>query len=265
VHMMPYPAVDDAQIDDALEAQIDCVIRTKNLGLNLRNGAQVKVRQPLGDLTVRPASEADRAVLADAHFAAQVLEECNVKALTLIEDEGTLATVTLKANFKALGPRYGKQMKAIAAHIAQADAGAVSDGIAGEGYAFDVDGEEVLLVSGDVQVAYEGPENLAFGAEGGAFAALNVEITPALAAEGIARDFNRLAQDQRREMDLEVSDRILVTYVASDRIAGAIAAHGDYLSDELLADDLRRADSLEGGGHGKVAGEAVQVSVARSS
>ncbi len=265
VHLLDYPTVDEGRIDAELEPQTACVIRTKNLGLRLRNLSRVKIRQPLGELIVRPANQAEAAVLRDEHFAAQVLEECNIKALRLIADESELASLRIKPNFKALGPRYGKHMKAIAAHINQSEPEAITAGIAGGGYRFTAgDGSLISLEKGDVLEAYEGPEHLTFGTEDGAFAALDTRITPELEAEGIARDFNRLAQDQRKAQDLLVSDRITVSFLASDRIAAAIAGHGQMLSESLLADRIERVEALEDGADGKIGGEKVQVHVARS-
>jgi len=265
VHLEDYPQVDPDRVDAQLEAQIDCVIRTKNLGLSLRNSARVKVRQPLGELHVRAASATDAAVLSDPHFAAQVLEECNVKALTLIADEATLAKVNIKANFKALGPRYGKHMKEIAAHLGQADPGIVAAAVADQGYRFTAgDGTEILIEKGDVATSHEGPAHLMFDTGDGAFAALDTRITPELEAEGIARDFNRLAQDQRKALDLAVSDRIHVQFSASDRIAEALSTHQSMLQNELLAESIERVETMEAPATGKTGGEQVSLAVTRA-
>jgi len=265
VHLWPYPQVDQDRVDRELEAQIDCVIRTKNLGLSLRNVARVKVRQPLGQLWVRPTDNADRTILSDAHFVAQILEECNVKSLGLIESESELATLTIKPAFKSLGPRYGKQMKAIAAHLNQADPSEVAAAVAADGYRFTVpDGTEIEIGPPDIQQVFEGPEHLVFGVDQGAFAALDKTITPVLQAEGFARDFNRLAQDQRKSQDLEVSDRIRIAFVSSDTIAEAISTHQAYLCQELLADGIERVESLEQCEKGKVGGESIQILVQKS-
>jgi isoleucyl-tRNA synthetase len=261
VHLQDFPAVDPTRVDGALETQIDCVIRTKNLGLSLRNAARLKIRQPLGELLVRAANDAERAVLADTHFAEQVLEECNVKALKLIEDEGELAKTIIKPNFKALGPRYGKYMKEIAAHIGSADA----DALAAGGYAFAAaDGTQIAFEGGDLLIAHEGPDHLVFGSADGAFAALDTRITPALEAEGIARDFNRLAQDQRKALDLDVSDRITVRFAASDRIAAALDAHTSMLCEELLAESIERVETIDEAMTGKTGGESVSLVIARA-
>lgn len=261
VHLQDFPRVDPARVDAELETQVDCVIRTKNLGLSLRNTARVKIRQPLGELLIRPANEAERSVLTDPHFAGQVLEECNIKGLKLIEDEATLVRTLIKANFKALGPRYGKYMKEIAAHIAQADTDALSAGA----YRFNAaDGAEIVFEDGDLLITHQGPDHLVFDTADDAFAALDTRISPTLEAEGIARDFNRLAQDQRKAIDLAVSDRIVVQFEASERIATALATHKSMLLTELLADSIERAELSEDATEGKTGGEQLKIVVRKA-
>lgn len=263
VHLTDYPKPDPALVDDELEAQIECVIRTKNLALSLRNEAGVRARQPLGRLLVRPRDKNDRAVLAEPRFAEQILEECNIKHLELIEDESELVSYEVRPNFKRLGPRYGKHMKAIAAHVGAADPEAVRAALASGSWSFEIDGETVELEPADVDVLAKGPEGLVVAQEAGVFAALDTTITPELEREGIARDFNRQAQDRRKAMDLAVSDRIRVSYSASDRIAEAITEHDGFLAQELLADAIVRADTLEADTV-KIGGESVTLVVTRA-
>lgn len=262
IHLNPYPQVDTALIDEELESSIETVIFVKNLALSLRSQSKVKTRQPLGTLLVRPRNETDRRVLGDSHFADQVLEECNVKKIELITDEGALVTTQVKANFKALGPKYGKQMKKIASHLATADSVVIQEAFAGGGsYQFDLDGSAIEITSEDVELSHEGPDHLTFLADQGAFVALDTTITPELELEGIARDFNRHVQERRKERDLEVSDRIRVTFQASDRIADAVAKHDSFLRQELLAQDITRVETLDEGSDVKVGGEPVRVDV----
>ncbi len=120
VHLTEYPKVDSALVDEALEQSIEAVIRLKNLALHLRTQSKVKIRQPLSTLQVRPRDAADRKVLENPDYASQILEEANIKQLTLIEDETTLVSVRLKPDAKKIGPRAGKYLKAIAQALEQA-------------------------------------------------------------------------------------------------------------------------------------------------
>ena len=264
VHLTDYPRADDSRVDEVLERRIDAVIRTKNIALALRNQANVRARQPLGKVIVRPRDAHDREVLADPHFRDQVLEEINVKTLELIEDESGLVTREVKPNFPVLGPRYGKHMKAIAAQLAAADPAEVERAVQGDGFRFEVDGDPIVLVRGDVEVRLRGAPHLAVLADAGTFAALDTTISAELEQEGMARDFNRQAQNQRKELDLRVGERIRVLYRGSPRVAAAIDAHAAWLAQELLADALGRVDGDLAGIEIKVGGEPVTLSIERA-
>jgi isoleucyl-tRNA synthetase len=261
VHLTPYPQVDASLIDEALEHAIDAVIRIKNLALSLRTQSKVKTRQPLSTLYVRPRDTADRKVLENSDYAAQILEEANLKYLALLEDEKTLVTVRLKPDAKKLGPRAGKHLKAIAAILAQADPAVV---LKGGLYAIDVEGQTFELTPEEIVVSYEGPANLTCTAGEGTFMALDTQLTPELLQEGAARDFNRLVQDLRKVLGLQISDRIVVTFVASDKSAAAIETHAEYLRNELLAERLERRETIEGGARLTLAGEEIIVSVEKA-
>src|SRR5262249_13774148 len=109
------------------------------------------------------------------------------------------------------------------------------------------DGQTFELSADDIQIAFEGPANLKCSLEQDTFMALDTTITPELAQEGLARDFNRLVQDQRKAMNLNISDRIVVIYSAAPLVAEAIAAHSEYLRNELLAERLVADGIAEGG------------------
>jgi isoleucyl-tRNA synthetase len=261
VHLTTYPQVDEGLIDEALEQSIEAVIRLKNLALNLRTQSRVKIRQPLGTLYVRPKDDADRRVLESSEYAGQILEEINLKHLALIEDEATLVKVRFKPDAKKLGPRAGKSLKAIAQALEQADAGLLRRG---GPYSVTADGQVLELTPDEIVVSYEGPANLKCSLEQGTFMALDTTLTPELLREGLARDFNRLIQDQRKAMNLEISDRIRVTYWASPRIMEAIGAHEEYLSSELLAERLEPNPDLPQGVKLSLGGEEILVTLTRA-
>ncbi len=261
VHLTAYPQVDESRIDEALEKSIEAVIRIKNLALNLRTQSKVKIRQPLGTLYVRPKDDADRQVLENFDSAAQILEEANIKKLTLIEDEASLVKIRLKPDAKRLGPRAGKNLKAVAQALGEADPKEV---LKGGNYTVQVDGGSIELTPEDIVISYEGPEHLKCGLELGTFMALDTTITPELEQEGLARDFNRLVQDQRKALNLDISDRIVVSYTASPRIAQAIATHEAYLRNELLTEHLQRSEERNGATRMSLGGEEIFVTVTRA-
>jgi isoleucyl-tRNA synthetase len=252
--------VDEGLVDEALEQSIEAVIRLKNLALNLRTQSKVKIRQPLGTLYVRPKDEADRRVLENPDYAGQILEEINLKSLVLIEDETTLVKLRFKPDAKKLGPRAGKSLKAIAQALEQFDAGPLGRG---GPYTVTADGQQFELAPDEIVVFYEGPANLKCSLEQGTFMALDTTLTPVLLQEGVARDFNRLVQDRRKAMNLDISDRIVVTYWASPRISDAIAAHQEYLRSELLAERLELNPDQPHGVNLSLGGEEILVTITR--
>ena len=264
VHLTDYPQADPELIDPGLERGIDCVIRAKNQALKLRSLARNKVRQPLGRLLVRPRDDADRAVLADAHFAGQLLEECNVKRLELIEDEARIATLEVKPRFDVLGPRYGKRVKAIAKHLGELEAAGLRQSLREGPVELEVEGERVEISADDLTFDLRGPDQLEVAEEQGTFMALDTALTPALEAEGIARDFNRQAQERRKSTGLQVSDRIELEFSASDRVAEAVGAHEEWLRGELLAGEIRRVGELSESAPAKVSGEKVFLRVRKA-
>ena len=128
----------------------------------------------------------------------------------------------------------------------------------------EVDGQTFELAPDEILTSYEGPENLKAMQEQGTFLALDTTLTPELLQEGVARDFNRLVQDQRKAMNLNISDRIAVSYSASPRIAEAIAAHESYLRHELLADRLEASATQNGGAKLSLSGEEIFVTITRA-
>ena len=261
VHLTSYPVVNQALKDEALERSIEAVIRLKNIALNLRTQSKVKIRQPLSTLYVRPRDAADRAVLGNADYVDQILEEGNLKKLVLIDDERTLVTIRMKPDGKKIGPRAGKHLKAIGQALEQADAAEV---LKAPTYKVTIEGQEFEIAQDEIFVSFEGPENLKCGLEQGTFMALDTTLTPELRQEGLARDFNRLVQDQRKALNLDISDRIIVTYTASPRLAEAIGAHESYLRNELLAEKLELTEDGAAGAKLSLGGEEIRVTVTRA-
>ena len=256
VHLTPYPQVDASLVDEHLEQATDAVIRIKNLALNLRTASKVKIRQPLGTLFIVPRDAADRKVLENSDYVSQILDEANVKALELRDDSSSLAKRRVKPDAKKLGPRAGRYLKAVADALEHAES---KDG----NYIVQVAGQTFEIAPEEVVVTYEGRANLVTALIDGTFGALDITLTPKLLQEGIVRDFNRLVQDLRKSLGLQISDRIVVKYAASDRIAEAIEAHAPYLRGELLAERIERHASLEGGTKLSLAGEPIVVDIAK--
>ena len=260
VHLTMYPQVDASWVDEALEHSIEAVIRIKNLALGLRTQSKVKIRQPLSTLYVRPKDAADRRVLENSEYVSQILEETNLKQLVLIDDEKTLVKIRLKPDAKKIGARAGRYLKAIGEALEKAEPGEV---LKGGLFPVQLTDQTFELAPEEIVIFFEGPENLKCTLEQGTFLALDTTLTPELLQEGLARDFNRMLQDQRKALNLDISDRIVVSYTASPRISEAITAHESFLRNELLAERLEKSSTQNGGVKLALSGEDIFVTITR--
>ena len=243
VHLLDFPVFDEKKVDDGLEARIDTVVRYRNLGLRLRNEANLKVRQPLARVLIQPATAMEREVLGNAEMVAQLMEELNVKQVELADVRGMLR-LSVQPNLSAIGPKYGRYLKEIQAHLATADAREVQAALQG-GFRIRLsDGGEATLGPSDVTVKEVAPEGLAVLSDDGAYVALDTRVTEELRREGVARDFVRGVQEYRKQLDLYVADRIHLRYASDPETEAAIGQWRDYVCHETLALELTRDPSL---------------------
>ncbi|WP_405678531.1 isoleucine--tRNA ligase [Streptomyces sp. NBC_01511] len=234
VHLSTWPEADLSAIDPALSRQMTLVRRLVELGRATRAESGVKTRQPLS-----------RALVAAAGFEtlspelrAQITEELNVSSLAALSDVGgSLIDTTAKANFRALGKRFGKGVQAVAKAVADADAAALSAALRDGGTAsVTVDGEPVSLAPDEVIITETPREGWSVASDSGATVALDLEITPELRLAGLARDAIRLIQEARKNSGLDVADRIAVRWTATtDETRAALSTHTSLISDEVLA------------------------------
>ena len=236
VHHSDYPTADNTVIDHDLERQMATVRTIVTLGHGLRKRHEVKVRQPLAEVTV---VSRDPAVVAavDSHRAL-IAEELNVAAVAVDPVEDHIVNLSAQANFKVLGPRLGAATKMVAAAIADLPHDTVSSILDGE--TVEVAGTEIS--AGDITVRRDPRAGLVVAAEGPLSVALDVTVTAELAVEGTAREIISAVQGVRRDLGLAVSDRVsLVWHSEQDAIAAAMGSHGDLIAGELLATTVSRA------------------------
>ena len=210
VHLCDWPEADAALIDEELSAAIGLAMRLARLGRSARAAAHLRVRQPLAELVVDLDREQEQARLPV--IRAQLLDELNVKRVRLADEVGGLTTATVKPNFKALGPRFGRRMKEVTAAIAACDPADVAAQVAsGE----PVQVGEFELQGEDLVVETVPRETYAIAAEPGCQVGVLKELTPELRAEGMAREAVHMINNLRRDSGFEISDRIaLFVHVA---------------------------------------------------
>jgi isoleucyl-tRNA synthetase len=237
VHLAAWPEVDDAIIDDVLADQMGLVRRLVELGRAARASSSVRTRQPLGRALVAGAGWEALPV----ELRAELAEELNVQEiLGLGEAAGDLVDVTVKANFRALGKRFGKGTQPVAAAIAAADPAELAVRLrSGEPATVLVDGSPVTLDSDDVVVTETPRVGWAVESAAGETLALDLEVTDALRRAGLAREVVRQVQEARKNAGLQVSDRIALWWrTDSIELAAALHEHGDQIAHEVLATSL---------------------------
>jgi isoleucyl-tRNA synthetase len=251
VHLCDFPTANAAARDRRLEEDMALIMRTVSLGRQLRTDKDLKVRQPLTCLHVASVDEAVREAIAK--YQDIIREELNVKEIAVSEDEAQLAVLSLKADFKKLGPRFGAKMKAAAAAIAALSSDDAAKLARGEELPIMIQGEAATLNPEDVIIHREPKEGLVTAAEGNVVVALETTLTPALIAEGLMREFVSRVQALRKEADLEVTQRIELVVQADDEVAAAIDAWMDVILEEVQGDSLvfgeASADPCDLNGH----------------
>lgn len=241
VHLSSWPVADASAVDPALSTQMALVRRLVELGQATRAESGVKTRQPLSRALV--AAAGFETLSADLH--AQITEELNVSSLaSLSEVGGSLVDTTAKANFRALGKRFGKGVQAVAKAVANANAAALSQALREGTASVEVDGETVSLTPDEVIITETPREGWSVASDSGATVALDLEITPELRRAGLARDAIRLIQEARKNSGLDVADRIAVRWTSgSAATVEALTEHAPLIADEVLALDYAQGDA----------------------
>ena len=236
VHLCRYPKADETLIDQELSVQMDAAADLVSRVLGLRKKHQVRVRQPLASVTV--ATKSPEMAEAFKRFEEHILDELNVKTLVVEADESRIVNYSVGLNMPVVGPKYGKAARSIASALESADAKSIATkALAGESITIAAEGgEEYVLTAEDLVIDTVCPENIALHKDDNMTVALDIGLTDGLIAEGIARDFVRHVQIQRKELDLELDDRISIRYsTKSPLIEGAINRWLEYIKAETLA------------------------------
>ncbi len=261
VHLRDFPVVEEALADPELEAGMEAVRLTVELGRAARGQAKAKVRQPLRRAVI-VANDAEReAIEARADL---VTAELNVKELDFVSDESELVSYTAKPNYRALGPRFGKRMPLVAAAVEALDAAHVA-AVLGEGgqVGINVDGDEHALGPEEISLALQPLEGYEVEAEAGHAVALQLELDDELRREGLAREIVHAVQIARKDAGLEITDRIELTLGGDPDLIEAARAHQDYVAGEVLATSVSYEEGGDGAGAG-IDGRELAISVHRA-
>ncbi|MGH2832347.1 MAG: DUF5915 domain-containing protein, partial [Solirubrobacteraceae bacterium] len=250
VHLCDFPEGEQLpDRDQQLEAAMATARETVRLGLGARAQAKIKVRQPLAEAVVVADGRERAAIEALSEI---VRNELNVRAVRFVAAADELGEYEVKANYRTLGPLFGKQMPLAADAIAALDPDAVAAAVRGGGsIGISVGGREHTLSAQDVLLSMKAPEGYSVEREGAHAVALELAIDDDLRQEGHAREIVHAVQNARKNAGLEVEDRISLALSGESILLAAAAAHRDYIVGETLAATLdlheRDADAAEQG------------------
>ncbi len=244
-HLAGFPRSAEDAVDEALEREMGAVRVMARLGRAAREQARIRVRQPLRTLYAVPAPGARPGPEA----LAVLRDELNVKEVALLDAASELVTLRAQPNFRTLGPRLGARMKEVAARVRELPPEALARFRAGEPLRVSVDGEEIELGAGEVDVRQEARGDLIVESDEGYTVALDPAIDDALRLEGVARELVKRVQMLRREAGLAVEDRIRLVIGGDAEIREAASAHGERIAHETLARDFHvGSGEWDGGG-----------------
>jgi len=240
VHLALYPEFDPHKTDMDLEQRMDFAQRISSMVLSLRKREKLRVRQPLGRILIP---------VLDEEFIGQIdqvkdliLSEVNVKSLEYITDTSGLIHKKIKANFKTLGKRLGKDMKAAAELISSLDQDAIRSLERTNHFNLDIGGNTYPISLEDVEISSEDLPGWFVTTDGKLTVALDTSLNEELLAEGIAREIVNRVQNLRKASDLQVTDRIHLFLENHPDIIPAVHRFGDYIKNEVLADDIYYKD-----------------------
>lgn len=242
VHLSDFPVADEKVIDATLEAQMQLAQNISSMVLSLRKKVNIKVRQPLEKILV-PVSNNDFAENLQ-HVKNLILSEVNVKELEYLTEDRLKLVKKVKPDFKSLGPQLGNRMKELAGKVATLTQDEIRTLESEGGIDIALGNEAFRLLLADTEIISEDIPGWQVAVAGSLTVALDINITPELHQEGIAREFINRLQNLRKEMGFEVTDKILVYVQAHDDITPAIIHHKNYICAEILAQDLLIADTL---------------------
>ncbi len=240
VHLSLFPEYNKSAVDKDLEIQMDYARQITSLVLSIRKKENIKVRQPLNKIQI-PTVNADVKAKVEA-VRSLILSEVNVKQLEFVTEEDTQLVKNMKLNFRNLGVKYGKLMKSIQQHTG-ANSDAVIKAIETEGvYNFDIDGEAVSLMPEDVEIIPVDIPGWKVATSGIHTVALDVTIDDDLREEGIARELVNRIQNMRKEIGLEVTDKIELSIQSNEQLDKAISNNLEYICNETLAEKLNMVE-----------------------
>ena len=237
VHLMPYPTACESVIDSDLEHRMAMAQKVTSMVLALRRKKNLKVRQPLTSIMIPVTDDAQRTAIEAVSDL--ITSEVNVKGIKFVGNDEGILVKKVKPDFKKLGPKYGKIMKALAAQLttmSQADILKLEQ----EGsIKLMVGDQEAVVDTTDVEIISEDIPGWLVSNEGNLTVALDITVTDELRREGMARELVNRIQNVRKSKNFDITDKVLVSISPDERINDAVEAYGDYIAHQVLALDIK--------------------------
>ena len=239
VHLEDFPTYDESLIDEKIEKQMDLVRDICSLGRFAREEAKIKVRQPISEI-ILPYE--NKKIIGN--LISIIKEELNVKDIVFMEDMTEYMDYTIKPNFREIGKVFGPKIKQFALELEKLSNKEIEK-IKNSSLKINIDGEEYEVTNDMVQINIVVKEGFTASSNNETAVILNTELTDELIMEGIAREINRKIQSIRKEMDLEITDKITIYYSGNEVITKTINTFYDYIKNEALAIDIIEDKKIE--------------------
>jgi isoleucyl-tRNA synthetase len=242
VHLAGFCSFDPDRIDADLEARMELAQKISSMVLGLRRRVNIKVRQPLGKIII-PATGNTMVRQIDG-VKNLIMSETNIRDIEFISDTSGILVKRIKPDFKKLGPRYGKLMKAISSRINSFTQEEISSLEHTGSQEINVNGELIHISRDDVEIISEDIPGWLVTNEGNLTVALDITISRELKEEGIAREFINRIQNLRKESGYDVTDKVKISIMQHDALNDAVAKHREYIGSQTLAQKIILVDEI---------------------
>jgi isoleucyl-tRNA synthetase len=262
VHLALFPASDDECIDQKLEERMDYAQRISSLVLSLRKKEKIRVRQPLQKILIPVLNDS---FIAQVNAVQDLIKaEVNVKDIEYITDTSGFIKKKVKPNYKTLGRRLGKNMKAAAQIIQELGQDDIAAIERDQTFQLELENEPILLDIADFEISAEEIPGWQVATDQDITVALDITLTDPLKKEGIARELVNRIQNIRKQSDFDVTDRIIVEISPDERIEDSLKDFRDFVAAEVLADDIQFSENISGDTYQLVDELEVSLHVRRS-
>lgn len=245
VHLSKFPVCNVEIIDKELEARMQIAQDVTSMVLALRRKVNIKVRQPLQCIMIPVVDQEQRAHIEAVKSL--IMSEVNVKEVNFVEGTAGILVKKVKCDFKKMGPKFGKQMKAVAAAVTELSQESIAELEKTGVYKLNISGEEVVVDASDVEIFSEDIPGWLVGNEGKLTVALEVTVTEELRREGIARELVNRIQNIRKSSGFEITDKIKISLSKNTQTDDAVNEYNDYIRNQVLGTSLTLADHVENG------------------